>query len=166
MRYHDPSQKQLTAWDDYKGTLSEIGRAVADTVDPWTLYLIQETGQRVHVVEVGNDGTLVVAVDKRFNPGCVERNVFGILRSDLSPIDEINDVKMLKAELLSKLHDPKTGNRYDNHVILDALVTVSAAAIYKFADDKGAGLAALLGQFQSELHNEIMEYDHEPEFHR
>jgi hypothetical protein len=66
-------------------------RAVAERFDPWSLYRMKSTGQRVTVESFSahEDGrvTLTVLVSGEFNLVAFERQVFGIDPNDLEPCE-------------------------------------------------------------------------------
>lgn len=59
------------------------------------LYLLNTTGQRVILQAVNEDGTLRIAVLRRFNPGQLypDRGVFGIDPADLVECDYTGEVE-------------------------------------------------------------------------
>lgn len=87
MRVAEPSAEQLAGWEEWKTTLPPRVRTVADRLDPWTLYRMKSTGQRVTVQSIADDGSLTVAVTGKFNLVSHERAVFGIDADDLEPTD-------------------------------------------------------------------------------
>ncbi len=64
---------------------------VAERFEPWGLYRLVPTGQRVTVVSFGthDDGsiTLTVNVSSEFNFATADRDVFGINPNDLVPCE-------------------------------------------------------------------------------
>lgn len=66
-------------------------RAVAERFDPWTLYRLKSTGQRVTLVSFGegkgDEVTLRVNVSAEYNAVSFERQVFGIAPDDLEACD-------------------------------------------------------------------------------
>ena len=80
--------------------------------------------------------------------------------SDLTKSERSNyRARHLERRLVACLDDKsaKGLNRYNSHEALDAVVTVAAATIYRCAEDDGAKLARLLGQFQHELTSLILQ---------
>lgn len=86
-RFVEPTKKQIAAWTKWVAKLPPIPRAVAERFEPWSLYLLKPTGQRVFVLSYADEGTVTVAVSGRFNLTTFEREVFGINPDDLEPCD-------------------------------------------------------------------------------
>jgi hypothetical protein len=94
MRYTQPTEEHLIAWDTWLAERPEALRVCVAKykLDPWTLYRLKPTGQRVFIValyEPGEDGkvTLRVGVSGEFNLLTFERDVFGIDPADLEECD-------------------------------------------------------------------------------
>lgn len=62
-------------------------REIARRFDPWSLYRMKSTGQRVTVVSFYENGTLKVEITGQFNMIAFDRQVFGIDPDDLEPCD-------------------------------------------------------------------------------
>jgi hypothetical protein len=91
MRYKRPSDKERVAWEVWLLELPEFVRVVAEKFDPWTLYRLKTTSQRVVVVSIDEHDdksvTLTVLVSGEFNFVSHERKVFGIKPEDLEECD-------------------------------------------------------------------------------
>jgi hypothetical protein len=90
-RIAEPAATEEAAFKEWLRSRPENVRAVAEKFDPWTLYRLKTTGQRVGIVSFSEakDGsvTLTVSVTGQFNLVEFDRNVFGILPDDLEPCD-------------------------------------------------------------------------------
>jgi hypothetical protein len=82
-RYKEPTSEQAVAWDEWVASRPEAVRKVAKRFDPWTLYKMKSTGQRVTLVAIGEDGTVRVNITGEFNLLGFERSVFGVDPRDL-----------------------------------------------------------------------------------
>lgn len=92
MRFIQPSVKNEKAWKKWVADRPESIRSVCARFDPWTLYRLKTTGQRVYILafsEPGADGkvTCRVGVSAEFNLLSFERDVFGIDPDDLEECD-------------------------------------------------------------------------------
>lgn len=96
MRVKQPTPEEEQGWKDW---LAEPGREaireVASRFDPWTLYRLKTTGQRVFIMsfsEPGEDGKVRcrVGVSGEYNLLTFERAVFGIDTDDLEECDPPN----------------------------------------------------------------------------
>ena len=92
MKYVQPTAEQLAAWRAYVADLPEAVRTVAEHYDPWTLYRLKSTNQRVFLLaffDPDDHGkvTCRVAVTGEFNLVTHERAVFGIDPDDLEECD-------------------------------------------------------------------------------
>lgn len=90
-RLMEPSAEQVAEWRGWVSGRPENVRAVAEKFDPWSLYRIKSTGQRVTLVSFGEqedgDVTLTVNVTGQFNLIAFDREVFGVEPDDLEPCD-------------------------------------------------------------------------------
>jgi hypothetical protein len=86
-RIENPSKKQKAQWRKWVAERPRKVRKVAERFDPWSLYRMKSTGQRVTIRGFYEDGTLSVTVSGRFNLTLFERYVFGIDPADLEPCD-------------------------------------------------------------------------------
>jgi hypothetical protein len=89
--YCQPTRAQERGWGKWVKSRPENVRAIAERFDPWSLYRMKSTGQRVTLVSFGEqeDGkvTLTVSVTGEFNSVVFDRNVFGIDPDDLEPCE-------------------------------------------------------------------------------
>jgi hypothetical protein len=90
-RHTEPTDEQRRLWQEWLNDRPPHVKAVAEKFDPWTLYKMTSTGQRVFVVafdEQDDDKvTVTVGVSGQFNFVTHERNVFGIDPNDLTECD-------------------------------------------------------------------------------
>ncbi len=86
-RYHTPTAEQEKAWGEWVDTRPPVVKAIAKRFDPWTLYRLTTTGQRVTLHSIWEDGTLTVNVLGDFNLVMNERAVFGINADHLEECD-------------------------------------------------------------------------------
>ena len=91
-RHIEPTAAQKAAWREWVASRPESIRVVAERYDPWTLYRLKTTNQRVFLEafsEPGADGkvTCRVGVSGMFNMVTFERSVFGIDPDDLEECD-------------------------------------------------------------------------------
>jgi hypothetical protein len=91
MRYAEPSAEQEAGWKEWVASRPHNVRVVAERFEPWSLYRMKSTNQRVTLVSFGEqeDGkvTLTVNVAGDFNFVVFDRQVFGIDPDDLEPCD-------------------------------------------------------------------------------
>lgn len=87
MRYVNPTKAQLRAWEKWVSKLPEKVRAVAERFNPWTLYRLKTTGDRVTVHSFRDDATMTVILSGRWNKVLFERQVFGIPADELEECD-------------------------------------------------------------------------------
>ena len=86
-RIIEPSKEMLAAWNEWVAERPESVRIVAEKFDPWTLYKLKDSGHRVTLHSISEDGTLTVNVSGDFNQLLFERKVFGIPPNDLDECD-------------------------------------------------------------------------------
>jgi hypothetical protein len=91
-RFTEPTAEQEAGWKEWVASRPEPVRKVAERFEPWSLYRMKSTGQRVTLYSFGeaNDGsavTLTVNVTGQFNAVAFDRQVFGIDPDDLEPCD-------------------------------------------------------------------------------
>jgi hypothetical protein len=86
-RLIEPSAEQEAAWKEWVETRPPGVREVAERFEPWSLYRLKSTGQRVTLRSIASDGTVTVNVTGQFNLVTHERAVFGIDPDDLEPCD-------------------------------------------------------------------------------
>lgn len=93
MRHTNPTPEQERLWKEWldKPEHAKI-RAAAERLDPWTLYRLKTTGQRVYLLaftDPGGDGkvTCRVGVSGEYNLVTFERDVFGVDPDNLEECD-------------------------------------------------------------------------------
>jgi hypothetical protein len=89
----EPTAEQQAQWAEWVSSRPANVRAVAERFNPWTLYRMKSTGQRVTVYsfQEHKDGTgtvtLTVNITGQFNVLIHDRQVFGIDPADLEPCE-------------------------------------------------------------------------------
>jgi hypothetical protein len=86
-RICEPTAKQQTEWKAWVASRPAAVRAIAERLDPWTLYRLKSTSQRVTLYSISENGTITVDVLGRFNAVIFERRVPGIDPNDLKPCE-------------------------------------------------------------------------------
>lgn len=92
-RIFEPTAEQEAGYAEWVASRPEAIRAVAERLNPWTLYRMEPTGQRVTVVSLAESEeergrvTLTVSVSSEFNLTMFDRNVFGVDPNSLTPCD-------------------------------------------------------------------------------
>jgi hypothetical protein len=90
-RYFEPEPEIEQDWKDWVASRPDNVRVVAERFEPFSLYRIRQTGQRVVVasfdVETDDSVTLKVLVPAEFNHAPFETCVFGIRPDDLEPCE-------------------------------------------------------------------------------
>jgi hypothetical protein len=88
-RHAEPTADQISAWEAWRAERPQVIRdAIAKHgLDPWTLYRLTSTNQRVYLVSLFEDGTVKVGVSGEFNLLTHERDVFGIDPAELEECD-------------------------------------------------------------------------------
>jgi len=90
-RFYEPTAEQEAGYRAWVASRPATVRAVAERFEPWSLYRLQSTGQRVTVAAFGvtADGTVTVSVNvlALFNFVTFERQVFGIHPDELEPCE-------------------------------------------------------------------------------
>ena len=90
-QFTEPTSEQKTGWSHWVAERPENVRAVAERFDPWTLYRMKNTDQRVTLHSFGEqpDGgvTLTVNITGEFNLISFDRQVFGVDPDDLEECD-------------------------------------------------------------------------------
>jgi hypothetical protein len=119
-RYKEPTPENEQAWREWVASRPEAIRVVAERYDPWTLYRLKTTNQRVFLqsfFDPDPDGKVLcrVAVSGEFNMVTFERSVFGIDPNDLEECDlpgadEPVGSLDLPIEVLKDLHDRHPSN--------------------------------------------------------
>jgi hypothetical protein len=88
-RYTEPTPEQVQLWKTWLAARPSNIRAVAERFDPWTLYRMKDTNQRVTVVSfaAGEKVTMTVNITGEFNMLTFDRAVFGVDPDNLEPCD-------------------------------------------------------------------------------
>ena len=86
-RYCQPTPEQQKGWAKWVKERPPEVRKIAERFDPWSLYLLKTTGQRVTLASISENDTVTVNVLAEFNLVMHERQVFGINPNDLVPCD-------------------------------------------------------------------------------
>jgi hypothetical protein len=91
-RYIEPTEAEIAEFAEWLAERPPVVQELAARLDPWSLFLLKTTGQRVAIVAYGEDGTVRVEVSACVNPGLLfDRTVFGINPDDLEPCDIPDD---------------------------------------------------------------------------
>lgn len=86
-RIVQPSTQDITDWQAWVAKLPPTARAVAEQLDPWTLYLLSSSNQYVVLQGINEDGTISVGVLPAFNLlVIVPYIVFGVTLEMLSDV--------------------------------------------------------------------------------
>jgi len=90
-RLIEPTESQHAAWEAWVAERPEPIRRVALRFDPWSLYRMKSTGNRVTLISFDRDTddqvTLRVEVSGNSNRLLFARQVFGVSPDDLEPCD-------------------------------------------------------------------------------
>lgn len=85
-RFEEPTPEQLAGWREWVASRPDSVRTVAERLDPWSLYRMKSTGDRVTIASFYEDGTVKVNITGEFNSGLLfDHSVFGIEPDDLEP---------------------------------------------------------------------------------
>jgi hypothetical protein len=91
MRFTEPTQKELSEHQEWLAGRPEHIRKLAERFEPWSLYRLKSTGQRVTIAgyREHRDGkvSLTVDVSGKFNEVPMNARVFEIEPDDLSPCE-------------------------------------------------------------------------------
>lgn len=98
-RFEKPTARQERGYAKWGKSRPEPVRSMAERFEPWSLYRLKSTGERVVVTSFLDDGTLTVVVSGRFNRVIFERSVFGIDPDDLEPCDLPGPHEVVGSEL-------------------------------------------------------------------
>lgn len=109
-RIFEPTPKMERRWRKWVSSRPPNVRAVAERLNPWTLYRLNKTGDRATLISLTehDDGavTLTVAVTGQFNFTLFDREVFGINPADLEECDLPSESEMRGTVLTStQVHD-------------------------------------------------------------
>jgi hypothetical protein len=87
----EPTEEMRASYQQWVATRPECVRVVAERFEPWALYRMKSTGQRVVILSFGeaedDTVTLTVYISGEFNLTLFNRQVFGIKPDDLEPCD-------------------------------------------------------------------------------
>jgi hypothetical protein len=88
-KIYEPPPKEVRRWKRFVATMPEPVRKVAERFNPWTLYQIKSTGDRVLIFSFCEDDpvTVTVLILAQFNAVLFERRVFGVDPDDLAECD-------------------------------------------------------------------------------
>lgn len=86
-RYIEPTQEQLTGWNEWLASRPEVIQKLAARFDPWSLYKMKSTGHLVSLYSFDENNTVTVNVTGEFNILTHSRRVFGIDPDDLEPAE-------------------------------------------------------------------------------
>jgi hypothetical protein len=86
-RIVEPTAKQERDWAKWVAKRPAVVRAVAERFEPWSLYRMKSTGQRVTIYSFSENGTVTVEITGQYNVILFDRQVFGIDPADLEPCE-------------------------------------------------------------------------------
>lgn len=86
-RIQDPTPEQEVGWKKWVKSRPKKVRVIAERFDPWSLYRLKDTGQRVTLRSISEDGTVSVNITGDFNVIMFDRYVFGIDPDKLEPCE-------------------------------------------------------------------------------
>ncbi len=86
-RFAEPTSEQERGWAEWVASRPDTVRVIAERLEPWSLYRLKTTEQRVTLYSISEDGTVTVTVTGEFNAVAFDRQVFGIDPDDLEPCD-------------------------------------------------------------------------------
>lgn len=119
-RFYDPTPEQEAGWLAWVAERPPAVRAVAERLDPWSLYRMKSTGHcvSVHSLSEGPPVTLTVNVTADYNLVLFERQVFGIDPADLEPCDlpspeDVTGAAMTRDEVTENLDELRVLARPD-----------------------------------------------------
>lgn len=108
MRIIQPTEKQIKEWKDWIESKPPIVQDIAHNLDPWTLYLMQDTQQLVTFTEINENGTICIIAWGRAD-GQVgfmyPRGVFGVNPKELISAPEETQ---LPSALQREVYGPTT----------------------------------------------------------
>ena len=84
-RWTEPDDEEVAAWKEWVATRPDVVRKIAERLEPWSLYRLKDTGQRVTLYSISEDGTVTVDITGQYNAMLFDRQVFGINPNDLEP---------------------------------------------------------------------------------
>lgn len=90
-RIYEPTPEQEAGYREWVASRPDVVRKVAEKFEPWSLYRMKNTGNRVTLVSFGeeeNGGvSLTVNISADYNAITFERQVFGVSPDNLEPCD-------------------------------------------------------------------------------
>lgn len=86
-RLTQATPEEEAEWKEWVASRPDSVRAVAERLDPWTLYRMKSTGRRCTLVSIYENGTVKVSITGEFNAVMFDRDVFGINPCDLEPCE-------------------------------------------------------------------------------
>lgn len=86
-RWFEPTDANRESWREWVASRPGPVKSICEKLQPWELYRLKPTGQRVTFYSCNEDGTVTVTVSARFNLLTEERNVFGVDPADLEPCE-------------------------------------------------------------------------------
>ena len=91
-RLMEPTDAELTRHNHWLDSLPQNVWRIAERFDPWSLYRLKETGERVtlyafHVGCAPQSPTFIVEVLGKYNRCTSDRKVFGVMPDKLEPCE-------------------------------------------------------------------------------
>ena len=86
-RWTEPTAEEEAGWKEWVATRPDVVRKIGERLEPWQLYRLKTTGQRVTLYSISEDGTVTVDITGEYNAILFDRQVFGINPDDLEPCD-------------------------------------------------------------------------------
>lgn len=114
-RWMQPTEEQQKAFWAWIATRPKVIRDMAAKVDPWTLYMMGDTGHRATLHGYMEDGTVIVSITGEFNRIPFGRRVFGVDPNELvecglpSP-DEVLGAYLTEEETLAFINQQRAEN--------------------------------------------------------
>jgi hypothetical protein len=59
-RWMEPTAEQEASWNEWVAERPDVVRKIAERLNPWELYRLKTTGQRITLYSVSEDGTVTV----------------------------------------------------------------------------------------------------------
>jgi hypothetical protein len=124
-RFKEPTPEQEQGWKEWVASRPDRVRAVAERFEPWTLYRLKTTGDRVTILgfSEGDPITMDVSITGEFNLIMFDRRVFGIDPNDLEPCD------------LPNVNEPVGAMMSAEQVDIDALRMMVHSDLWEMDDD-------------------------------
>ena len=95
-RFIEPDDNNVRDWNEWVESRPATVKAIAKRFDPWSLYWMRSTGQRVTLYSINENGTVSVNVLRMWNFVVQERRVFGVDPDDLEACDNTAPFELLK----------------------------------------------------------------------